>query len=72
MMSSLICLKTMQKTATELAAMVMLNRLTLDEIPENRQRTVQWLIRRCGVEQTGDEVALVAGLMRRVEGARRV
>ena len=62
----------MRQTATELAALVMLRRLTLDEIPEGRQRAVQWLIRRCGVEQTGDEVALVASLMRRVEGARRV
>jgi hypothetical protein len=49
----------------------MLRRLSIEEVPESRQRAVEWLIRRCGVEQSTNEVQLVAGLMRRVEGARR-
>lgn len=49
----------------------MLKRLAIEDIPASRQRTVQWLIKRCGVEQSTDEVELVSALMRRVEGARR-
>lgn len=56
---------------SDYAAMVMLGRIRIEDVPESRQRSVDYLIGRCGTEPNPDEVKLVGQLMRRVEAARR-
>lgn len=61
----------MRMTATRYAAQVMLRKLTLDDVPEIRQRAVQHIIARLGpVGQSETDEDLVVGLMRRIEQER--
>jgi hypothetical protein len=56
---------------SDYAAMVMLGHVRIEAVPEARQRSVDYLIARCGTDPNPDPVKLVGQLMRRVEGARR-
>lgn len=59
------------KSNSDYADMVMLGRIRIEDVPEARQRSVDYLIGRCGTAPNADEVKLVGQLMRRVEAARR-
>jgi hypothetical protein len=59
-------------TCRHYAAQVLLGRIALDDVPEAQQMSVQWLVRRCGPDtETTDPVAVIEGMMRKIERLRR-
>lgn len=54
------------------AARLILGQITIDDVPEARQRSVQWLVRRCGPEQPADTAEdVVIRLMEKIERLRK-
>lgn len=59
------------KTSADYAADVMLGKITLDEVPKSRQRSVEWLMNRIGPDAPiGDPHALLVYFFRQVEALR--
>lgn len=62
----------MTPTCRHYAAQILLGQLTIDDVPENRQTSVLWLIRRCGPDTAAtDPIEVVVGMMQKIESLRR-
>ena len=59
-------------TCRHYAARILLGRITIDDVPESRQASVQWLVKRCGPDvETNDPVEVVVGMMAKIERLRK-
>lgn len=54
------------------AALILLGKATIDDVPESQQTSVMWLVKRCGPDGVAtDPESVVIGLMRKIERLRR-
>lgn len=60
----------MKGSNAELAARVMLGELEIDDVPEARQQSVSWFVRRYGPDKPLEPVDLLVHLMRQLDAAR--
>jgi hypothetical protein len=62
----------MKRTCTDYAARVLLQEISIEDVPEERQSSVKWMVERFRpVGRVGDPVSLVKGMMRKIERLRR-
>lgn len=62
----------MTDTCRHYAARILLGQITIDDVPEGRQVSVEWLVKRCGPDVAAtDPVEVIVGMMAKIERLRR-